>query len=114
MAEWSGYDRRKLFCNAWPPMHQSADVPVRYVVVVGDSSQNTSTSMNGKQMDHSVETCSTDFDNRYYTFADDQSSPDGWYGDMLELQVYNKAFEANDLTILSNKLMTKWGVTPRS
>ena len=42
----------------------------------------SSTWINGKQVDDSVETCSTDFD-RYYTFADDQSSPDGWYGDML-------------------------------
>ena len=33
---------------------------------------------------------------------------------MLELRVYNKAFEANDLTVLSDELMTKWGVTPRS
>ena len=38
---------------------------------------------------------------------------DGWFGDMLELQVYNKAFEANELTIVSNQLMAKWGVTPR-
>ena len=106
MAEWFGYDQRKLL-YAWPPMHQSADVPGLYVVVAGDSSQNTSLWINGQQVDNSVETCSTDFDNRYYTFADDQSSPDGWYGDMLELQVYNKVFEANDL-------MTKWGVTPRS
>ena len=108
MAEWFGYDQRKLL-YAWPLMHQSADVPV----VAGDSSQNTSTWMNGKQVDNSVETCSTDFDKRYYTFADDQSSPDGWYGDMLELQMYNKAFEANELTIPSNQIMAKWGVTPR-
>ena len=114
MAEWFGYDQRKLLRNAWPPMHQSAEVPVLYVVVAGDSSQNTSTWINGKQVDDSVETCSADFDNRYYTFADDQSSPDGWYRDMLELRVYNKAFEANDLTILSKELMTKWGVTPQS
>ena len=113
MAEWFGYDQRKL-SYAWPPMHQSADVPVLYVVVAGDSSQNTSTWINGKQVDNSVETCSTYFDKRYYVFADDQSSPDGgWYGDMLELQVYNEAFEANELTILSNQLMAKWGVTPR-
>ena len=113
MAEWFGYDQRKSL-YARPLMHQSADVPVLYVVVAGDSSQNTSTWINGKQVEDSVETCSTDFDNRYYTLADDQSSPDGWYGDMLELWVYNKAFEANDLTILSNQLMTRWGVTPRS
>ena len=55
MAEWFGYDQRKLL-YVWPPMHQSADVPVLYVVVAGDSSQNTSTPINGKQVDNSVET----------------------------------------------------------
>ena len=114
MAEWFGYDQRELLRNAWPPLHQSADVPVLYVVVAGDSSQRTSTWTNGKQVDDSVETCSADLDNRYYMFAHEQSSSDGWYGDMLELRVYNKAFEANDLTVPSDELMTKWGVTPRS
>ena len=114
MAERFRYDEGKLLRNVWPPMHQSADVPVLYMVVAGDSSQNTSTSINGNQVEDLVETCSADFDNIYYTFADDQSSPEGWYGDMLELRGYNRAFEANDLSILSNKLMTKWGVTPRS
>ena len=113
MAEWFGHDQRK-FLYAWPPMQQSADVLVLYVVVARDSSQNTSTWIHGKQVDDSVETCSTDFDNRYYTFADDHLSPDGWYGDMLELRVYNKASEANDLTIFGNQPVTKWGVTPRS
>ena len=78
MAEWFGYDQRKFLRNAWLPMHESADVPVLYVVVAGDSSQKTSTWINGKQVNNSVKTCSADFDNRYSTFADDQSSPDGW------------------------------------
>ena len=38
------------------------------------------------------------------------STNDGWYGDMLELQVYNKAFIGAELTSLNNALMTKWGV----
>ena len=114
MAEWFGQDQRKLLRNAWPPMHESADVPLLYVVILGDSSQKTSTSINGKQVNNSVETCSANIDNRYYTLADDQSSPDGRYGEMLELRVYTKAFEANDLTILSDELMTKWGVKPPS
>ena len=85
MVELFAYDERKLLRNAWPPMHQSADRPVLHVVVAGDSSQNTSTWINGKHVEDSVETCSANFENRYYTFADDQSSPDEWYGDMLEV-----------------------------
>ena len=77
------------------------------MVVAGDSSRKTSVWINGKQVNDSVETCSADFDDRYYTFAG------GWYGDMLELRVYNKALEASNLTTLSNELMIKWGVTPR-
>ena len=37
---------------------------------------------------------------------------DGWYGDLLELRVYNRPYEGAELTSLNNELMTKWGVTP--
>ena len=109
MGEHFGYGVRFLTGDVWSPIATYTEAPILYVVVAGDSSQQTSMWVNGKQK--SSMPYDPSFLDYYYSLGDVTTS-DGWYGDLLELRVYNRPFEGAELTSLNNELMTKWGVTP--
>ena len=113
VTERFGYGFRFQTWNVWDPIATYTEAPILYVFVAGDSSHQTSMWVNGKQSPLSVSPYDPSFLDYYYSLAD-VTSPDGWYGDLLELRVYNRAFEGAELTSLNNELMTKWGVTPHA
>ena len=107
VAERFGYGFRFLTGAVWNPITTFTEAPILYVVVAGDSSQQTSMWVNGKQK--SSMSYDPSFLDYYYSLGDVTTS-DGWYGDLLELRVYDSAFEGAELISLNND-MTKWGVT---
>ena len=109
VVERFGYGFRFQTGAVWDPITTFTDAPILYVVVAGDSSQQTSMWVNGKQK--SLMSYDPSFLDYYYSLGDLPTSA-GWYGDLLELRVYDRPFEGTELTSLNNELMTKWGVTP--
>ena len=109
VVERFGYGVRFQTNAVWSPIATYTEAPILYVVVAGDSSQQTSMWVNGKQK--SSMSYDPSFLDYYYSLGDVTTS-DGWYGDLLELRVYNRPYEGAELTSLNNELMAKWGVTP--